>query len=363
MLVLCMLLLQCSSHTGFVAVATITKIQGKAGIGYRVQIRKFKNGRIVYSEAKTFPKKTLAEKWGAKREAELAEPGALERAGSSHIRVIDLINMYLRDFCASAGRTKLADLKTLKKYEFAQLPIDRLSAETLIDHIRERLKTVKPQTALNDFVWLRNVYNAAYPAWGIKVTTHEIDAAKNFCASKGMVHKSTERDRRPTADELDRLSEHFKNRDGRAQIPMYDIMWFAIESSRRQAEITRLRWDDNDNKNQTGMVRDIKHPRKKGLNKRFKYTDAAWEIVQRQPKTSEFIFPYNAKSVGSAFTRACHLLEIDDLHFHDTRHEATSRLFEAGYSIPQVQLFTLHESWAVLKTYTNLRPENLKTLP
>jgi integrase len=344
-------------------VATITKIQNKKGVGYRAQIRKFKDGKIIYSATKTFPKKTLAEKWSAKREAELDQPGALERAGSSGIRVIDLIDYYLRDFCEKAGRTKLADLKTLKKYDFAQLPIDRLSAEVLIDHTRQRLKSVKPQTALNDYVWLRNVYNAAYPAWGIKVTTQEIDAAKNFCASKGMVHKSDSRERRPTASELDRLSEYFRSRDGRASIPMFDIMWFAIESSRRESEITRLRWDDNDNTSQTGLVRDIKHPRKKGLNKRFKYTPGAWEIVQRQPKTSEFIFPYNPKSVGSAFTRACRLLEIEDLHFHDSRHEATSRLFEAGYSIPQVQLFTLHESWEILKRYTNLRPENLKTLP
>jgi integrase len=43
------------------------------------------------------------------------------------------------------------------------------------------------------------------------------------------------------------------------------------------------------------------------------------------------IFPFNHKSAGSAFTRACKDLGIANLHFHDLRHEGTSRLFEAGF--------------------------------
>ena len=74
---------------------------------------------------------------------------------------------------------------------------------------------------------------------------------------------------------------------------------------------------------------------------------------------AEEVFPYNPKSVGAAFTRACHYLEIEGLHFHDLRHEATSRLFEKGYSIQEVAQFTLHESWSSLKRYTHLRPENV----
>ncbi|MGH8111467.1 MAG: tyrosine-type recombinase/integrase, partial [Rhodanobacteraceae bacterium] len=62
----------------------------------------------------------------------------------------------------------------------------------------------------------------------------------------------------------------------------------------------------------------------------------------------------------SAFTNACHFLGIKGLHFHDLRHEATSRLFERGYSIQEVAQFTWHESWATLKRYTHLRPEDVK---
>lgn len=50
---------------------------------------------------------------------------------------------------------------------------------------------------------------------------------------------------------------------------------------------------------------------------------------------------------------------MEDLCFHDLRHEATSRLFEQGYDIPEVAAVTLHESRNELKRYTQLRPESL----
>jgi integrase len=118
-------------------------------------------------------------------------------------------------------------------------------------------------------------------------------------------------------------------------------------SSRREAEICRLEWADNDMDARTGLVRDAKHPTaKEGNHKPFKYTSEAWAIAERQPRTSEYVFPCDPRSIGAAFTRACRVLGTDNLRFHDLRHEATSRLFERGYHIHEVAQFTLHESWA-----------------
>ena len=69
--------------------------------------------------------------------------------------------------------------------------------------------------------------------------------------------------------------------------------------------------------------------------------------------------PLQLQAIGAVFTRAVHVLGVQDLQFHDLRHEATSRLFERGYSIQEVAQFTLHESWETLKRYTHLRPEDV----
>jgi len=53
---------------------------------------------------------------------------------------------------------------------------------------------------------------------------------------------------------------------------------------------------------------------------------------------------------------------MDDFRFHDLRHEATSRLVEAGFSDQQVASITGHSSMQMLKRYTHLRSEDLVTM-
>jgi integrase len=73
------------------------------------------------------------------------------------------------------------------------------------------------------------------------------------------------------------------------------------------------------------------------------------------PRVAPEIFPFSTDAISAAFTRACQFLEIDDLHFHDLRHEGISRLFEMGKTIPQVATVSGHRTWNSLKRYTHLR--------
>ena len=50
---------------------------------------------------------------------------------------------------------------------------------------------------------------------------------------------------------------------------------------------------------------------------------------------------------------------IKDLHFHDLRHEAISRFFEMGLSIPEVALISGHRDPRMLFRYTHLRAEDV----
>jgi len=139
---------------------------------------------------------------------------------------------------------------------------------------------------------------------------------------------------------------------------------FALATARRESEITRLRWDALRPDVGTAFLDDVKHPRHKtGNRKEFRMTPEAWDIINRQPRTSERVFPYNPKSIGTAFSNTCSVLGIPNLRFHDLRHEATSRLFELGYAIHEVAQFTLHESWATLKRYTHLKPADVPDKP
>lgn len=184
-----------------------------------------------------------------------------------------------------------------------------------------------------------------------------------------MIGRSFERDRRPTDDEIELLLEHFDNKSN-AIIPMARIVRFAIATAMRQEEICKIEWQDVDLKRRIVVVRDRKDPRRKAGNHQkvplLNLTGYdAWQILLEQKILTGGkgrCFPYHHKSVGTAFRRGRQELGTDDLRFHDLRHEATSRLFEAGLSIERVALVTGHKDWKMLRRYTNLNPEDLHRL-
>lgn len=332
------------------------KIKNRDGsTSYRIQIYK-RIGDKTWRESKTFSTRQNAIDWADKREAEI-EREAIH--GESTTRLLgDIIKDYQAQFGHGYGRSKNYDIERLLNYSLAKIAVNKLTAKHLISHCIERNKTAKPQTVHNDIIWLRTILRTMSGVDGFDFDLGVFERASTVLRAEKLIGKSVERNRRPTAQELWRLSRYFAR--SRSKTPMLHIMWFAVYSARRMSEITRIEWADNNDARQTGMVRDAKHPKlKTGNHKRFKYSKSAWKIVCKQPKASERIFPFNPQTVGELFKRACKVLEIQDLHFHDLRHEATSRLFESGYSIEQVQLFTLHDSWATLKRYTHLRPEDI----
>jgi integrase len=334
---------------------------------YQAVIRIKQQGEIVYRESKVFSKHQSAKNWAKHREVELQNPEELARARASRKTLAELIRWYIDKFSEISGwqRSKQDTLEFLEKHTIGQEDAYTLSAGRLVRHVRSRRDDgAGPTTVGIDLTYIGVVLETARVAGPFPVDPDVVEAARKACRRLGLIGPPNRREVRPTDQQLLSLTDHFLNRSPRAIIPMADIMWFAVYSARREDEICRIRWADNDPKTRTGLVRDLKHPdRKEGNHRRFRYTQEAWEILQRQPRTSEFIFPYKAASIKEAFRRACDDLHIDDLHFHDLRHEATSRLFERGYEIHEVQQFTLHATWQQLKRYTHLRPEQIKELP
>ncbi|KQO23460.1 site-specific integrase [Acidovorax sp. Leaf78] len=335
---------------------------------YTAQIRIKRDGKVIHSEAQTFSRRALADEWKRRRESELEAVRASGRPLAKGVTLETLIADYVSaaENVTAWGRSKTADINRLKRSGLAAKDATKLTALDFMEHARLRRSVdgAGPATVLNDLVWLRQVLMQAAIGRDLPAPLVALDRAREELLRVRVVAKAKQRSRRLLADEEAKLLAHFESRDARADIPMADIVRFALSSTRRQDEICRLRWADVDDKNGVAWLDDVKHPRhKKGNRRKFRLLKSALEIIQRQSKVkgegADLVFPFNARSVSAAFTRSCKLLGIEGLHFHDLRHEATSRLFERGYSIQEVAQFTLHESWATLKRYTHLQPENV----
>jgi len=333
---------------------------------YRATVRVIHKDEVVHNETRTFRAKTLAVAWAVQREFELKHSGTGRNAqttNSADSTVAGLIDRYVDEFKAlqNWGRTKEHHLRLLKKL-VGHWDAVQLTTEQVIGHVRQRrIDGTGASTVNNDLIWLRTVLKTARSAWSIPVNLQAIDDAAHATRHLKLTAKSRQRDRRPIADEIDRLRTWFKRGDRRREIPMHEFIDFALASARREDEICRLRWEDINRDAMTIVVRNMKNPeRTQGNDVVVKLPTEALAIIDRQPRNDERIFPHNTKSVSAAFTRGCRMLGIKDLRFHDLRHEATSRLFEAGYQIHEVAHFTGHRSWATLRRYTNLKAADLQ---
>lgn len=324
-------------------------------LAYLARVTVKQGGKIVHREAKTFELRREAVAWMKARETELAAPGAIERQGNG-TTLAQAIDRYIAESRKQIGKTKAQVLASIKGYPIAGKPCGKIASTDLIAFAAELSKTRQPSTVANYMSHLSAVFAVARPAWGYALDHQAIKETLAVTRRLGTTGKSRQRDRRPTLEELDRLLSHFAAISKRRpkSLPMCKVIVFAIFSTRRQEEITRIRWTDFDK--DRVLVRDMKNPGEKiGNDTWCDLVPEAVAVINAMPRTAFEIFPYSTDAISAAFTRACKFLGIEDLHFHDLRHEGVSRLFEMGWNIPHVAAVSGHRSWQSLKRYTHLR--------
>lgn len=325
-----------------------------------------KDGKVIHRETETFDRRPAAAAWIARREDELAKPGAIERAKASpndpalHVA----IDRYIDESEKAFGRSKKTALNVIKASEIAFKNCSAIDSPAIVDFARSL--NIKPQSRARYLSHLAGVFAVAKPMWKYPLDYSAIEDAQTVLARLGIIGKSKSRDRRPTLDELDRLMTYFQARQKRdpRSLPMCRLIAFAIFSTRRQDEICHIAWADLDEEHSRVLVRDMKNPgEKKGNDVWVDLPEPALRIIKATPKTDGRIFPYTASWISALFTAACAELKIttdempadERLHFHDLRHDGISRLFETGMNIPHAASVSGHRSWTNLKRYTHIR--------
>ncbi|MEB0164719.1 site-specific integrase, partial [Glaciimonas sp. CA11.2] len=212
-----------------------------------------------------------------------------------------------------------------------------------------------------ELTYLRSVFHAAKQLWKMPIDLNVIAETRASIKYLGIRTKSTERDRRPTANEVTLICEWFNAKGNRQKVPMPDLIHFAMATAMRAGEIINLKWCDLNEIDRTIIIRDRKHPQEKmGNDQEVPLLNDAFTIAMRQPRTGDLrIFPVTDGTISSLFPRACKAQNIIDLRFHDLRHEGVSRLFEQGYRVEQVALVSGHKDWKMLARYTQIRAKDL----
>lgn len=326
---------------------------------WRAQVR-----RAGMYRAATFASKREAKDWAMAVESQLGHVAASGFAPVPKAATLgDLIDKYRETQAREPGRTKGMTLDMLKR-ELGDVKLASLNSIVLRDFIDARLQAgAGGVTVAADLSFLSAVLKWGRHARKLDIPENLAIEARESLKHRGLSTRSRERDREPTDDELQRLFDHWASRP-RQRIDMPMLVRFALATGMRQGEICRLQVEDINRERRTVVIRDRKDPRQKaGNDQTVPLLPDAWAIVEPliKDRTEGSLFGVLAASVSTAFTRACQDVEppIEDLTFHDLRHRATAQFFRMGLQIPQVALLTGHKTWAMLRRYTAVKPEDV----
>ncbi|WP_426204030.1 tyrosine-type recombinase/integrase [Pseudomonas sp. TWP3-1] len=329
---------------------------------WRVLIR-VKGHKTISS---TFSSEKLAKAFAKEKGRQLEE---IKATGRTAAPKGSTVGHYIDDYLdyIQPGRTLQRSalfIYSALKDRFGNIGIERLSKSHLDAFIEARKKEgVQGQTIAGDLSFLSTVLRYCYDVKHLDVDRDMADKArKSLKTSHKLRIKSREVECVPTQSEIDAIIGVFATKK-RQKIDMPKVIRFGLYTSMRQSEICNIRIEDLSHENKAVIIRDRKHPNEKiGNDETVPLLPSAWEIVENfiGSRTSGPIFPYNPKSVSTAFSRARAEAGVArPVRFHDLRHKAITDFFGIGLSVPQVALMSGHRDWQTLKRYTHIKASDV----
>lgn len=312
---------------------------------------------------KTFRIKRDADDWARSTEDEMVRGLYIRRQSADSMTLAQALERYAAEVTPTKKHyTQLGErshIAALKKF-FGAYSMSAVTPDLVAKFRDQRLADGKAANTVRlDLALLGHLYAVAMREWGVGLVYNPVR----------LIRKPTPgaaRDRRLDAGEEARLFAAVASHSN----PMLKwIVELAIETGMRRSEITSLKLEHVDMARRIVRLLDTKNgePRTVPLSRRA--TEVMREAISNpvRPDDTRLIFFGEPGRDGQRrpwqYDRVWRQIlakeGFRDLHFHDLRHEAVSRLVEQGFSDQEVSAISGHKSMQMLKRYTHLRAEDL----
>ena len=321
----------------------------KRGSSYRARITR--EGKSTLSA--TFPTKAEALAWASEIQAKIRLGIYKDKGQSKLIResnfeeaanhYIQTHSVYKKSSCSEIGIIRIL----IKRW--ADLDVAELNKSHVIALRDELLSLGRAGSTVNHyFNAISKIYQMLIEEWGLPVT-NPIKGLKRVPSNKG-------RCVRVNGDIESQLLAGCQDID----TPLLaSIIEFAIQTGMRRGEVMGLSWSDVDIANRKAYL----YKTKNGEPRQVPLTLRAIDVLKVLPKIDERVFPMTFDCLRSQFNRLRNHLKqgwdgyganpFNDLRFHDFRHEALSRLSDAGLNVIELSHISGHKTLAMLKRYTH----------
>ena len=328
--------------------AYIIKRKHKNYSSYLVRIKR-KGFRIIF---KTFIQKSDAIKWARAMERKLDQGDFSDYSEATKVTLGDLFKRFIREGKHLSRKDERAyrfRANTLGQDTIADTNLLRLSPKHIAEFKERRSRVVSSTTINKDLSFISVVIDTAMQDWGIYLPL-------NPCRLLKREKEPNPRDRVLNDTEYSRLLEACSKSNNKYLKPM---ILFAMETAIRKGELLQLRYVNINFDKRTLLIPFTKI----GKPRTIPLSQKAIDILRSMPRRLDGkVFPLTVDSLRSSFKIAKQKARIEGFRFHDIRRMSCSSLFEKGFSVPEVQVFSGHRTSAILlSTYTKLDAEKIAT--
>ena len=296
------------------------------------------------SQARTFFKLQDAKCWA--RQIEEAYQQGLYQSRPDPITMHDGFARYLKEINV---RKKRAHIEQYRIRAWMHHALSHLLLEHIRSHHLARWRDdmldqgYQANTIRLHLAVLSHLYKVAQSEWGYEDLANPV------------IH--LRRPKLPRVKNLrieDKAIEELINNTQSLYLPF--LIRLALLTAMRRSELIKLCWQDIDRGKHLIHVRDTKN----GEDRLIPITYQIADILDTLPQKDVRVFPITEHAVTVAFKRSLKKTNLPSVTFHTLRHEAITRFFEKGFSIPEVASISGHKSWSMLRRYTHFNQMCLK---
>lgn len=314
----------------------------KRSNGWQARIR-----RKGYPDiTKTLSTRSDANVWARQVESDIDKGSFVSRVEAENTTLSELLARYINEITPHKKHFKVeaCRIKAWLRNPLSQRYLSTLRTTDFALWRDERVKQGKSSNTIKlELAIISHLYTVARAEWGFESLENPIRFLRMPKLPNG-------RTRRVSNKEIELLIQH----SGSKELP--SILKLAVETGMRRSEIVSIKWKAVDILNRTIELKDTKN----GESRIVPLSSGALNLLKSLPiRIDGKVFDITAHAVTYAFIRACKRAGVSDLHFHDLRHEAITRMFEKGLNIMEVGSVSGHKTLQMLKRYTHLRAEEL----
>lgn len=297
----------------------------------------------------SFRTKAQAQAWAAEVEKEILSG---VQSGVQDRPFCDLLQEYSRRVSPAKRGCRWEQLRidAVCRDPIGNVRLPDLRASHFADYRDRRLQVVAVGTVLREFNLLSHAINTAINEWGW-LTVNPLKSVKR-------PKQPQARERRISEDEIERLlfalGYDYDVAPETVSTRVAAAMLFAIETAMRAGEICGLTWADVDLDKRVAHLPKTKN----GFARDVPLSAEAIRLIDQMDRDKHLVFDLKTSQVDSLFRKAVKRAMIDDLHWHDSRHEAITRL--AGkLNVLELARMVGHRDLRQLQVYFNTSAEDL----